>query len=142
MTQQSVSTKNTIQLFTHQISSSKPVDEIASRMGETCDKFKFSVLHTYDYFEILKTKGFPIERKVHVFEICQAKMASRMLTSNPEFSIFMPCRIAVYENEGNTVIATMNMELLLTAVKDNKELYEEATAMFQSLKDLLNALIK
>ncbi len=111
-------------------------------MGEASNKFKFSVLYTYNYFEILKTKGFPIERKVHVFEICQAKMASKMLTSNPEFSIFMPCRIAVYENEGNTIIATMNMELLLAAVKDNKELYDEATAMFQSLKELMNSLIK
>lgn len=140
MTQESGSTKNTIQLFTHQVSSTKPVDGIVANMGEACDKFKFSVLYSYNYFEILKTKGFPIERKAHVFEICQAKMASKMLTSNPEFSIFMPCRIAVYETEGKTIIATMNMELLLAAVKHNKELYEEATAMFQSLKELMNSL--
>lgn len=142
MTQESITAKKMIETFTYQISSTKSVGEIATKIEEACNQFKFSVLHTYDYFEILQTKGFPIERKVNIYEICQAKMASKMLTSNPEFSLFMPCKIVLYENEGKTIISTMNMGIVLKAVEDNKELYKEATDMFTAIKELMNFLIK
>lgn len=63
-----------------------------------------------------------------------------MLTTNPEFSIFMPCKIALYEHEGETVIATMNMEILLKAVEENRELYMDAMSLFNNLKLLLHSL--
>lgn len=63
-----------------------------------------------------------------------------MLTSNPEFSIFMPCKIAMYEDEGKTVISTMNMEIMLNAVKSNPELYKETTTIFKTLKSLMTSL--
>lgn len=142
MTQESITAKKMIETFTYQISSTKSVSEIAANIGEACNQFKFSVLHTYDYFEILQTKGFPIERKVNIYEICQAKMASKMLTSNPEFSLFMPCKIVLYEDGGKTIISTMNMGIVLKAVEDDKELYKEATDMFTAIKELMNFLIK
>ena len=36
-----------------------------------------------------------------------------MLTTNPEFSTFMPCTLAVYEAGDKTVLSTMNMGIML-----------------------------
>lgn len=90
--------------------------------------------------KLLKAKAFQLKRKVFIYEICQAKVAAKMLTTNPEFSIFMPCKIAMYENEGQTIISTMNMEIMLRTIQDNEELYNEATALFNTLKSLLTSL--
>ena len=56
-----------------------------------------------------------------------------MLTRHPDFSIFMPCKLAIYEDNDKTVISTMNMEMMLKAVSSNQELYSEATTLFNSL---------
>lgn len=132
--------KEMIELFTLKLESSQPIETIAQRVPSGCERHKFALLHTYPYHEIVENKGFPIRRKVFIYEICQAKVAAKMLTTNPEFSIFMPCKIALYEHEGETVIATMNMDILLKAVEENKELYTEAMALFNNLKALMHSL--
>ncbi|MBZ5859400.1 DUF302 domain-containing protein [Flavihumibacter profundi] len=129
-----------IEMFTFKIASNQPIEKITANVPAVCEKNKFSILQTFNYQEILEGKGFPIQRKVFIYEICQAKVAAKMLTTNPEFSIFMPCKIAIYENDGHTIISTMNMEIALKAVEDNVELYNEATAMFNTLKALLVSL--
>jgi uncharacterized protein (DUF302 family) len=105
-----------------------------------CDKYGFSLLQTYNYHEIVESKGFPIKRKVFIYEICQAKTASLMLTSNPNFTIFMPCKLALYEQDYKTIISTMDMEIMLSAVKSDETLYQEATLLFNKLKSLMNSL--
>ena len=63
-----------------------------------------------------------------------------MLTDFPHFSIFMPCKLAIYEDNGKTIISTMNMEIMLKAIGSNQELYKEATTLFNTLKSLMNSL--
>jgi uncharacterized protein (DUF302 family) len=127
-------------LVTYRIESDQPVDIITERMPSACESFRFSLLKAYNYHELLESKGFPIERKVFVFEICQAKTAAAMLTRVPQFSIFMPCKIAVYEGNGKTVISTINMEIMLDAIASDRELYAEASALFDTLKSLMDSI--
>ena len=122
------------------LTSKKSADAIAAEVEGVCSRNQFSVLTTYNYNEILEKKGFPIERKVYIFEICQAKLASKMLTAYPSFSIFMPCKIALYEEDGKTILSTMNMELMLEMIKDNASLFQEANVMFESIKKILATL--
>jgi uncharacterized protein (DUF302 family) len=131
-----------IEMFTYKITSNQPIEEISKKVPEACEKHKFALLTTYNYHEIVESKGFPIKRKVWIYEICQAKTAAAMLTDFPHFSIFMPCKLAIYENEGKTVISTMNMEIMLKAVKANQELFKEATTLFNTLKLLMDSLSK
>lgn len=100
-----------IDMFTYKIISNQSILKISEEVPGACEKHKFALLHTYVYHEIVESKGFPINRKVYIYEICQAKTAAAMLTDFPHFSIFMPCKLAIYEEKGNTVISTMNMEI-------------------------------
>lgn len=127
-----------IDMFTYQITSKLPVEQIAGKVPAACEQYKFSLLQTYVYHEILEGKGFPIDRKAYVFEVCQAKTAAGMLTSFPHFSLFLPCKIAMYEKNGETVIATMNMGAVLNAVSSNAGLFQEATGLFNTLKILMD----
>jgi uncharacterized protein (DUF302 family) len=122
-----------IEMFTYKIISNQPIDKISDSVPVECDKYKFALLQTYVYHEIVESNGFPIRRKVFIYEICQANTASTMLTDFPHFSIFMPCKLAIYEDNGETIISTMNMEIMLKAVDSNQGLYTEATALFKGL---------
>jgi len=127
-------------IIIYKIISNQPIDAISERVSEACEKHQFALLQTYVYHEILERKGFPIERKVFVYEICQAKTASVMLTDFPHFSIFMPCKLAIYEDNGKTIISTMSMEIMLNAIGSNQELYNEATTLFNTLKSVMDSL--
>lgn len=129
-----------IDMFIYKIVSNKSIEQIIEKVPAACEEKKFALLQTYVYHEIVESKGFPIERKVYIYEVCQAKVAATMLTDYPHFSIFMPCRISIYEDKGKVVISTMNMEIMLNAVRSNKELYREATSLFGTLQLLMKEI--
>jgi uncharacterized protein (DUF302 family) len=129
-----------MEMLMHQTASNLPAEQIAGQVEVACQKYSLALLQTYIYHEIVESKGFPIQRKVFVYNICQAKTASLMLTSNPEFSTFMPCTLSVYEAGDKTVLSTMNMGLMLEAIKSNEELYHQASNLFQSFKQMMDEL--
>ena len=132
--------KEMVEMFTLKVESNRSIEAIAQNVPAECEKNKFALLYTYNYHEIVESKGFPIKRKVFIYEVCQAKVAAKMLTTNPEFSIFMPCKITLYEKDDKTIISTMNMEIMLRAVKDNEEIYSDAIVLFSTLKNLIDSL--
>jgi uncharacterized protein (DUF302 family) len=134
------SSEKIVDAFTYKIESNQSIVNIAQKVPETCEKYKVSLLQTYVYHEIVESKGFPIKRKAYVFEICQAKIAAAMLTDYPHFSIFMPCRIAIYEENELVVISTMNMGLLLNEVRSNSVLYKNTTTLFETVKTLMKSI--
>ncbi|WP_372949400.1 DUF302 domain-containing protein [Mariniphaga sp.] len=129
-----------IEMFTHKISSKQPIEKVIEKVPAACEEKKFALLKTYVYHDIVESKGFPIDRKVWIYEICQAKTAASMLTEFPHFAIFMPCKLAIYEDKGETIISTMNMEIMLNAVSSNPELFKDTTTLFNTLKSLMDSI--
>ncbi len=138
--QTEMSPEKMIEMFTHKISSKHPIEKVFEKVPAACEENKFALLKTYVYHDIVESKGFPIDRKVFIYEICQAKSAAAMLTDFPHFAIFMPCKLAIYEDNGETVISTMNMEIMLKAVSSNPELFKETTALYNTLKSLMDSI--
>ena len=132
--------ENMVEMVMHQTKSNLTAEQIAGQVEAACNKYNLALLQTYIYHEIVESKGFPIQRKVFIYNICQAKTASMMLTTNPEFSTFMPCTLAVYEAGDKTVLSTMNMGMMLEAVKSNQELYNQASNLFMSFKQMMDEL--
>ncbi|HCE58808.1 MAG TPA: hypothetical protein DER09_13515 [Prolixibacteraceae bacterium] len=129
-----------IDRFTYSITSEQSIEQVTEKIPAACEQNKFALLHTYVYHDIVESKGFPIQRKVYIYEICQAKTAAGMLTYFPHFSIFMPCKLAVYEDNGQTVISTLNMGDALNEIRSNQELFVEANNLFNTLKSLMNII--
>ena len=96
-----------IEMVMHQTESKLNAEQVAGQVEAACNKYSLALLQTYIYHDIVESKGFPIQRKVFVYNICQAKTASMMLTTNPEFSTFMPCTLAVYDATDKTVLSTV-----------------------------------
>ncbi len=135
-----VNKKRMFDMMTYKISTSSKIEKIVASVEKSCENNKFALLHNYVYHEVVKSKGFPIDRKVFIYEICVAKVASLVLTKEPSFAPFMPCRIAIYEENDSVVISTQNMDMILNTLDKNSELFQSTSELFSNLKSLLNEI--
>lgn len=127
-------------MMTYKVITSSKIEDIVANVEKSCENNKFALLHNYVYHEVVKSKGFPIDRKVFIYEICVAKVAALVLTEEPSFAPFMPCRIAIYEENGSVVISTQNMDMILDTLDKNSELFQSTSELFNNLKSLLTEI--
>lgn len=94
----------------------------------------------YDLQKSLAAEGYDVPG-IRVFSICNPHHANRLLGKSPTrfVSAMMPCRIAVYEHEGTTHVATMNVELLSSMFGGEIEtvMADVATEQEEMLRDVL-----
>lgn len=96
------------------ISTDRPLESVCERLPEIAQKHKFGVLGTHDLKQKLESKGVPFSRECRVFEVCNPQQAQAVLTRSIEISTALPCRIAVYVENGRTTLATIKPTMLLT----------------------------
>lgn len=89
---------------TYSVVSEKSFDDAVRTVEEATAQKGFRVLHVHDVAATLKEKGFESE-PVKIVEICNARYASRVLAENREISAFLPCRISVYQDSGQTRVS-------------------------------------
>lgn len=132
--------KQMLKMFTVAFTSKRSIQSIIDDIEASCAEYGFALLNQYNYHEVVANKGFPIDRKVYIYEVCQAKVASMMLTSNPHFAPFMPCRIAVYEEGDVTIISTQNMQMMIDMIQTQIQLHTEAIGLFTALQNMMKKL--
>lgn len=132
--------KQLLNMFTIEFKSQRTIQSIIDDVEIACAEYGFALLHHYNYHEVVASKGFPINRKVYIYEVCQAKVASMVLTSNPHFAPFMPCRIAVYEEGDTTIISTQNMQMMIDSIQSQMQLHVEAIGLFIALQEMMKKL--
>lgn len=91
-----------------------PLEAVCQRLPEVATSHKFGVQATHNLREKMETKGVPFARECRVIEICNPRHAQVVLNQAIEISTALPCRIAVYEEGGRTILATIKPTALLT----------------------------
>ncbi|HVU25479.1 MAG TPA: DUF302 domain-containing protein [Opitutus sp.] len=91
-----------------------PLETVCQRLPEISAQHQFGVLGVHNLREKMASKGVPFDRECRVFEVCNPRHAQRVLAENISISSALPCRIAVYPEDGRTVLATLKPTALLT----------------------------
>ncbi|RLJ71161.1 uncharacterized protein (DUF302 family) [Hydrogenivirga caldilitoris] len=89
------------------VESAKSVEEVRQKLEETAKAKGFGVMSTHEVTKILESKGQPINYSCVIVEICQPRAASQVLSRNPYISTAMPCRVAIFEQGGKTILSTI-----------------------------------
>ena len=90
---------------------SKKFDETVAKIEEVTASKQFRVLHVHDVQDTLAEKG--LERgPMKIIEICNAKFAHKALGINIDVGLFMPCKINVYTENGETVVSAMRPAMI------------------------------
>ena len=125
----------------YKMKTNKSVTEVKSNMENAAKTQGFGVLKEYEFKEILQTKGFDIDREITVFELCNPPAAAAALTTHPEISSFLPCRVSIYEEDGATVVSTIDMEKILESFELENEFEEKMGKIYNQLKNAILMLI-
>lgn len=76
-----------------------------------------------------------------VVEVCNAKIAARVLAAEPRLGALMPCRIAVYEQGGQTVLTTI-LPSRLAALFHNPAALSAARPVDGDLRRIIDDAVK
>ena len=125
----------------YKMKTNKSIAEVKGNMENAAKAQGFGVLKEYEFKEILKTKGFDLNREITVFELCNPSAATAALTTHPEISSFLPCRVSVYEEDGATVVSTIDMGKILESFELEKEFKEKMGKIYNQLKNVILMLI-
>ncbi len=116
-----------------------PVETIKREIEAHAKEHGFGLLNTYEFKKILHDKGFPIEKEITVFELCNPPGAQQALSQIAAISVYLPCRISVYEEEGKTKLSTIGFEDILGAVEVDEEFKAFMAILFVNLKNVMQS---
>ncbi|USK61819.1 DUF302 domain-containing protein [Peribacillus asahii] len=120
-------------MFDYTVATDKNIEEAIQSLEESLKEEKFGVLWKFDIKEKLQEKGLEFNKKFQVLEVCNPHEAQRVLNENEMAGYFLPCKIVVYEDTGQTKIGMPKPTALISLLNDEK--------MKQFAKDIEDRLI-
>ena len=97
--------------FDYTVTTEKSFEEAVAAVEQETKKVGFKVLYIHDVAATLKEKGFEIE-PLKIIEICNAKSAYTVLQADMKIGLCLPCKINVYQKDGESHISGMRPIIL------------------------------
>jgi uncharacterized protein (DUF302 family) len=97
----------------YRVISKKPLSDVTRDLAAACQRHKFGVMGTHDLQAKMKEKGVEFNRDCLIFEVCNPQQAKKVLEKNAEISTALPCRISIYREGDDVVLATLKPTAML-----------------------------
>jgi len=123
----------------YKTTTSYPLETVKAQLEEKAKKVGFGILGSYEFKKILKSKGFEIHRDITVFELCNPAGAEEALNTIPEISVYLPCRISIYSQNGVTVLATIGVEEILNSTDVDETFKDFMEQIFNNIHAVMNS---
>ena len=101
----------------------------------------FGLLHTHDIHGTLNAKGVDFAPQCRVFEVCNPKRAAEVLAVRMDLANALPCRIAVYERDGDVIVSMIRPTEMLAMLSDDTELAEVAKNVEQTMGRMIEETV-
>jgi len=85
-----------------------PYDDVLAKIPDLLKECGFGVLTRIDVGETLKQKIGVDFRRYTILGACNPALAHRALSANLDVGVLLPCNVAVYEDEGKTVVSIVD----------------------------------
>ncbi|KMY52897.1 hypothetical protein AC623_01950 [Bacillus sp. FJAT-27231] len=118
---------------------SLPLEEAVTELESSLKSEKFGVLWQFNIQEKLQEKGVEFNKKFIVLEVCNPQEAKKVLEEENLASYFLPCKIVVYEENGQTKIG-MPRPTVLISLLENDKLKEAAKDIEERLIGCMDAI--
>ena len=86
---------------------SKSVAEVTQALETVVPEHKFGLLHVHDLKETMAAKGVEFAPECKVFEVCNPHHAKAVLDEDIRVNLALPCRIGVWNEDGQTKVGTL-----------------------------------
>ncbi len=115
------------------------VETIKEELQDKAKEHGFGVLGSYEFKKILHNKGFELEKDITVYELCNPSAAQEALKEMSEISVFLPCRLSVYEENGKTVLATINIKDMVENLNVEEDFKIHMIMVFEHIEKLMKS---
>jgi uncharacterized protein (DUF302 family) len=107
-------------MFDYTVKTQKSIDEAVTSLETNLKEEKFGVLWMFDIKDKLQEKGLDFNQEYKVLEVCNPHEAQRVLNENLLVGYFLPCKIVVYSDNGQTKIGMPKPTALINLVKNDE----------------------
>lgn len=108
------------------VKSNKTIDQASADLQEAVTDHGFGVLHIHNLKETMNKKGVEFTNECQIFEICNPQKAKEVLNDDMSLNMALPCRISVYQDDGETKIGMIRPKALLASLSDSDSLLKVA----------------
>ncbi len=89
------------------VRSRKSLDQLCKDLEQAIADNGFSVMVMHDLQAKLKAKGVTLEHTCRIYEVCNPQQAKAVLDRDLAISTVLPCRISLYDKDGEFELATL-----------------------------------
>jgi uncharacterized protein (DUF302 family) len=107
--------------------------ETLDRLAQAVTDHQFGVIETIDLRAKLNAKGVEFDRPCTVFEVCNPHRAKQVLDEDIALSTALPCRISVYEQDGQVFVAMVRPSAILGLFDLSNEVGQVASEVEEDL---------
>ncbi|MEJ2006767.1 MAG: DUF302 domain-containing protein [Acidobacteriota bacterium] len=97
----------------YQVKAKKALSDVSRDLEAATQRHKFGIMGVHDLKAKLQEKGVEFDRDCLIFEVCNPQQAKKVLEKNAEISTALPCRISVYREGDEVVLATLKPTAML-----------------------------
>ncbi len=123
------------------VDTAKSFEQAAADLDAAVKRHGFGVLHVHDIGNTLRSKGLSFSENCRVFEVCNPAQAAKVLASDMQMNMALPCRISVYTEKGRTRIGMIKPTDMLAMLSQDpalgqvaREVDEKTTLMINEAK--------
>lgn len=121
----------------YKVVSEKTLDQLGADLEDACRRHQFGVLGMHDLKEKMAAKGVTLDSACRVYEVCNPHQAQKALHAAMDISTALPCRISIYQQGDQLILATLRPTTLL-ALFNKPGLAEMAGQIEETLKKIMN----
>jgi len=120
----------------------KAIEEALESLKGNLAEEEFGVLWQLNFKDKLREKGLAFDNNFMILEVCNPLKAQHVLNEQMDMGFFLPCKVAVYEEDGVTYIGMPNPTALMsTIMADNRDLQNMAEEVEGQLKRAIDRSI-
>jgi uncharacterized protein (DUF302 family) len=91
----------------------KSFDEAVQSITDALKERKFGVLWQLNFKDKMAEHDIDFPNNFMILEVCNPQKANEVLTKHIEMGYFLPCKVVVYEKDGEVRIGTARPEMLM-----------------------------
>jgi len=120
------------------VTSEKSIDQAATDLEAAVKAHQFGVLNVHDLQATLQSKGIDFQQPCRVFDVCNPHQAHAVLTEDISMNMALPCRISIWEENGQTKIGTISPKSMLAMLSDSEKLASIAEEVDEVMQRIIN----
>jgi uncharacterized protein (DUF302 family) len=115
------------------------VKEVVARLEKAVKDNQFCILGTIDMRAKMAEKGVAFDHDCLILEVCNPKQAKKVLEADMAVSTSLPCRISVFEKDGQVTIAAIKPTLQIGMYEDGLSLQPVAQEVERAIIRIIDA---